>query len=212
MTTTFRMLYVFVVIDHGARRLLHLNVTSHPTAAWTLQQFREALGYEDRYRYLIHDRDSIFAKSLDESIERLGLKVLKSPPRSPKANAICERAIGTIRRECLDWLIPMSEAHLRAILKDWRTHYNGSRPHMALGPGVPDPPPKTALFQARQSRHRLATASSCARNPCWAGCITSIHWCRLPVDPIFAEDSGKDAAAVAKKLRELAAQVEARSK
>ena len=63
--------------------------------------------------------------------------VLKSPLRSPKANAICERAIGTIRRECLDWLIPMSERHLRAILKDWRAHYNGSRPHMALGPGVP---------------------------------------------------------------------------
>ena len=155
VTTTFRILYVFVVIEHGARRLLHLNVTSHPTAVWTLQQLREALGYEDRYRYLIHDRDSIFAKRLDESIERLGLKVLKSPLRSPKANAICERAIGTIRRECLDWLIPMSEGHLRAILNDWRTHYNGSRPHMALGPGVPDPPPKTALFQAQRSRHRI---------------------------------------------------------
>jgi len=81
VTATFRMLYVFVVIEHGARRLLHLNVTAHPTAAWTLQQLREALGYEDRYRYVLHDRDSIFAKSLDESIERLGLKVLKSPPR-----------------------------------------------------------------------------------------------------------------------------------
>ena len=80
-----------MVIEHGARRLLHLNVTSHPTAAWTLLQLREALGYEERYRYLIHDRDSIFAKSLDESIKRLGLKVLKSPPRSPMANAICER-------------------------------------------------------------------------------------------------------------------------
>jgi putative transposase len=155
VTATFRMLYVFVVIEHGASRLLHLNVTSHPTAAWTLQQLREALGYEDRNRYLIHDRDSIFAKSLDESIERLGLKVLKSPLRSPKANAICERAIGTIRRECLDWLIPMSEGHLRAILNDWRTHYNRARPHMALGPGVPDPPPETAVMKARRSRHRI---------------------------------------------------------
>ena len=108
---------MFVVIDHGARRLLHLNVTAHPTAAWTLQQLREALGYEDRYRYLIHDRDSIFAKSLDDSIKRLGLKVLKAPLRSPQANAICERLIGTIRRECLDWLIPVSEAHLRSILR-----------------------------------------------------------------------------------------------
>ena len=73
-----------------------------------------------------------------------------------KANAICERSIGTIRRECLDWLIPMSEAHLRAILKDWRAYYNGSRPHMALGPGVPDPPAtKAATSPAQQSRHRI---------------------------------------------------------
>lgn len=155
VTATFRMLYEFVVIEHGARRLLHLNVTAHPTAAWTLQQLRDAFGYEDRYRYLLHDRDSIFAKSLDESIERLALKVLKSPLRSPKANAICERIIGTIRRECLDWLIPVSEAHLRAILKDWRAYYNGARPHMALGPGVPDPAPAPTLASEENPRHRL---------------------------------------------------------
>jgi putative transposase len=90
-TATFRLLYVFVVIEHRSRRLIHCNVTAHPTAAWTLQQLREAVGLEERYEYLIHDRDSIFAKHLDESIGRLGLKVLKSPPRSPRANAICER-------------------------------------------------------------------------------------------------------------------------
>ena len=100
-------------------------------------------------------RDSIFPNSLDESIERLGLKVLKSPLRSPKSNAICERMIGTIRRECLDWLIPVSETHLRAILKDWRAYYNGSRPHMALGPGVPDPPATPRLDSRKNSRHRL---------------------------------------------------------
>jgi len=133
---------VFVVIEHGARRLLHLNVTAHPTAAWTLQKLREALGYEDRYRYLIRDRDSIVAKSLDESIERLGLEGLTSPLRSPKANAICERAIGTIRRECLDWLIPMSEAHLRSILKDWRAHHSRAPPHMARGPERARPAPE----------------------------------------------------------------------
>jgi hypothetical protein len=71
------------------------------------------------------------------------------------ANAICERVIGTIRRECLDWLIPMSEAHLRTILKDWRMHYNGSRPHMGLGPGFPDPPPALALASKPNSRCRL---------------------------------------------------------
>jgi putative transposase len=155
VTVSFRLLYVFVMIEHGSRRLLHLNVTAHPTAAWTLQQLRDALGYERRYGYLIHDRDCIFAPSLDESIGRLGLAVLKSPFRSPKANAICERAIGTIRRECLDWLIPISESHLRSILKEWRTHYNGSRPHMALGPGFPDPPVTLPLALRQNSWDRL---------------------------------------------------------
>jgi hypothetical protein len=88
VTATFRLLYVFVVIHHRSRRLLHFNVTAHPTAAWTPQQLREAIGLEDDYRYLLHDRDSIFAGSLDRSIKNLGLSVLKSPPHSPRANAI----------------------------------------------------------------------------------------------------------------------------
>ena len=106
-----------VLIEHGSRRLVHFNITQHPTADWTLQQLREAIGCGNAYRYLLHDRDRIFARSLDESIRNLGLTVLKSPPHSPKVNAICERVIGTIRRECLDWLIPLSQSHLRWILK-----------------------------------------------------------------------------------------------
>jgi hypothetical protein len=82
VTATFRLLYVFVVIEHRSRRLIHCNVTAHPSPAWTLQQLRDAVGFEERYEYLLHDRDSIFAKHLDESIGRLGVKVLKSPPRS----------------------------------------------------------------------------------------------------------------------------------
>jgi putative transposase len=165
VTATFRPLYVFVLIQHGSRRLLHLNVTAHPTAAWTLHQLRDAIGFEDAYRYLIHDRDSIFAGGLDESIKSLGLRVLRSPPHSPMANAVCERLIGTIRRECLDWLIPLSESHLRSILKEWVTHYNGARPHMALGPGVPDSPAGAALRPNEKSRHHLgARAIVCARS------------------------------------------------
>ncbi len=124
VTATFRMLYVFVVIEHGSRRLLRVDVTANPSADWALQQLREVVGEDNAHRYLLHDRDSIFAKHLDESIKALGLRVLKSPPRSPKANAICERVIGTIRRECLDWMIPLSEVHLRGILKIWVEHYN----------------------------------------------------------------------------------------
>ena len=97
----------------------------------------------------------IAARRLDESIRRLGLVVLKSPPHSPKANAICERVIGTIRRECLDWLIPLSASHLRSILNEWVAHYNRSRPHMALGPGVPDPPPANVRPSAQPPRHQI---------------------------------------------------------
>jgi putative transposase len=154
VTSTFRVLYVLVVIEHHSRRLIHFNVTAHPTAQWTRQQLREAVGYEERYEYLLHVRDAIFSVELDESIRRLGLRVLKSPPCRPKANAICERVIGTIRRECLDWIIPFSEANLRQTLKAWVTHYNRGRPHTALGPGVPDPPASLAV-PLSSSRHRL---------------------------------------------------------
>ena len=152
VTATFRMLYVFVVIEHGTRRLAHVNVTTHPSAAWTLQQLREVIADADDHKYLIHDRDSIFARHLDDSIRALGLVALRSPFSSPKANAICERVIGTIRRECLDWMIPMSEAHLRAILREWVAHYNGGRPHSALGPGVPGPPAGSARASKPESR------------------------------------------------------------
>jgi len=161
VTATFRMLYVFVVIEHGNRRLKHVAVTAHPSADWTLQQLREVVGEDTSHRYLLHDRDSIFANHLDESIQALGLKVLKSPPRSPKANAICERVIGTIRRECLDWLIPMTEAHLREILKVWVAHYNGGRPHSSLGPGLPGPPnSEVTTASPLIFRHRLVEGAA----------------------------------------------------
>src|SRR5712672_230407 len=169
VTATFRLLYVFVVIEHHSRRLIHCNVTAHPSAAWTLQQLREAVGFEERYEYLHHDRDSIFAKHLDESRGRLGVKVLKSPPRSPVANAICERVIGTIRRECLDWLIPLSECHLRRTLKSWIRHYNTGRPHMALGPGVPDPPLTNLDPPDPNSRHRRGESFAVRANPILGG-------------------------------------------
>lgn len=159
VTATFRMLYVFVVIEHGTRRLKHVNVTANPTAAWTLQQLREVIGDGGVHRYLIHDRDRIYAQHLDASIKALGLKVLRSPVASPKANSICERVIGTIRRECLDWLIPMSEAHLRSILKSWVEHYNRGRPHSSPGPGVPDPPSELAMLANSVFRHRLAAGA-----------------------------------------------------
>jgi putative transposase len=150
------MLYVFVVIEHGRRRLVRVDVAAHPSADWTLQQLREVVGLDCSHRYLLHDRDRIFAKHLDESVKALGVSVLKSSPRSPKANSICERVIGTIRRECLNWMIPNSEAHLRAILKIWVEHYNHERPHSSLGPEVPGAPnPAVAIVIRSNYRHRM---------------------------------------------------------
>ena len=154
VTATFRLLYVFVLMEHTTRRLLHVNVTAHPTAQWTLQQLREALPCDHTYRFLIHDRDSIFSPQLDQSIRHLGLRVVKTPPQTPQANALCERLIGTLRRECLDFLIPLTAHHLRCILHGWVRHYNTGRLHMSLGPGIPQRPSHLpAALQAH--RHRL---------------------------------------------------------
>jgi putative transposase len=139
VTVTFRLLYVFVVMEHATRRILHANVTAHPTAAWTLQQLREAIPADHTYRFLIHDKDSIFSQHLDQGVCNLGLRVIKTPVWGAQANALCERLIGTLRRECLDFVIPLAENHLRRLLHEWATHYNEGRPHMSLGPGIPQP-------------------------------------------------------------------------
>jgi putative transposase len=140
VTATFRLLYVFVVMEHATRRMLHANVTVQPTAAWTLQQLRAAIPADHPYCFLIHDRDCIFSGRLDQPVRNFGLRVLKTPVRSPRANAPCERLLGTLRRECLDFMIPLGEHHLRRLLSEWRWHYNAGRPHMSLGPGIPEPP------------------------------------------------------------------------
>ncbi len=130
---------MFVAMEIGSRRILHCNVTQHPTAEWTTQQFREFLAFDHPYRYVIHDRDSIFFSGLDTALQGFGVRVLKTPVRAPKANAFCERLIGTIRRECLDFLIPLGEGHLKRILHEWIHHYNRGRPHSSLGLCIPEP-------------------------------------------------------------------------
>jgi putative transposase len=137
VTATFRRLYVFVVLDLETRRVVHWNVTEHPTAGWTIQQFRDGLPLDAAYRFLVHDRDAIFAPAVDDALRSMSLRVLKTPVRAPQANAHCEGFIGTARRECLDWVIPLNEPHLRRVLAEWIAHYNAERPHSALGPGMP---------------------------------------------------------------------------
>jgi transposase InsO family protein len=155
VTARFRILYVLVFTELGRRKILHHNVTPTPTADWTLQQFREALPGDHPYRFVIHDRDSIFSNELDKAVTAMGVRVLRTPVRSPQANAICERLVGTLRRECLDFIIPLGERHLRQVLRSWVTHYNHARVHMSLGPGVPAP--LTPSPPENPHRHRLPT-------------------------------------------------------
>lgn len=145
VTFRFRLLYVFVAMEIGSRKLLHVNVTPQRTSSWTIQQLREAIPSDHSYRWLIHDRSGIFSWDLDRDVEALGIAVLKTPVRAPKANAHCERLIGSLRRECLDWFIPFNERHVRMLAREWAAHYNQARPHRSLGPGIPDPPPGLPL-------------------------------------------------------------------
>jgi putative transposase len=153
VTATFRTLYVFVILELGSRRILHHSITAHPTAEWTLQQLREALPGDHPYRFLIHDRDSIFSRKLDKAVTDLGVRVLRTPVRAPMANSVCERFGGSRHRECLDFLIPLNERHLRMSVRDWGIHYNRGRPLSSLGPGIPEPNQES--LPASDHRHKL---------------------------------------------------------
>ena len=153
VTATFRVLYVFVLMPVGTRGIVRQNVTAHPTAEWTLQQFREALPGDHAYRFVIHDRDRIYSKDLDRAVEAVGVRVLRTPVRAPKGNSLCERIVRTARRECLDFIIPFSEKHLKRTLLERVAHYNHGRPHKSLGPGIPvplHPPPAPS-----EPRHQI---------------------------------------------------------
>jgi transposase InsO family protein len=167
VTATFRTLYVFVILEIATRRMIHKNVTAHPTAEWTLQQFREVLPGGHGYRYVIHDRDSIFSQQLDRSVKELGVTVRRTPVRAPKANAICERFGGTLRRECLDFVIPLNERHLKMTAQQWGNHYNRGRPHSTLGPGLPEP--TQDKVPASGHRHKLPAGFRIAKTSVLGG-------------------------------------------
>ncbi len=137
--------------------LVHVNVKAYPTAAWTLQLFREVPVAPHAYRFVLHDRDSIDSPGLDAAVTALGVCVLRTPIQAPQANAFCERLLGSLRRECSDLLIPFGEEHLRRMLRAWRLHYNRGRPHSSLGPGLPEPP--SGLPAPALTWHRLPNGS-----------------------------------------------------
>ncbi|HJN91434.1 MAG TPA: integrase core domain-containing protein [Dehalococcoidia bacterium] len=153
-TVTFRTLYVLVVISHDRRRIEHWNVTHHPRAAWIWQQVREATAWGHKPQFLIRDRDRCFGTDFVARAEGIGIATILTPVRAPNANAIAERVIGTLRRECLDHLIVINERHLRRVLGEYIQHYNAMRPHRSLDLDAPEGRPRTARFPGAQLRRR----------------------------------------------------------
>jgi transposase InsO family protein len=148
-TLTFKVLYVLVFIAHGRRDLVHVNVTAHPTAAWVWRQLVEATAWGRRPRFLLRDRDAVYGCDFAQRAAALGIETLLSPVRAPRANAVAERVIGTLRRECLDHVIVLSERHLRTVLSEFLRYYNGDRPHRTLQLQTPLPHVVTATGPIR---------------------------------------------------------------
>ncbi len=134
----FRPLYAFVVIALASRRVVHLGVTRHPTDAWVAQQLREATPFGRHPKYLIRDNDRKFAQMFAQVARATGIAELRTAYRAPKQNAMCERFLGSVRRECLDHVLVLGEAHLRRVLREYVTYFNGARPHQGLQQRIPD--------------------------------------------------------------------------
>jgi transposase InsO family protein len=137
-TITFRVLYVFVVLSHERRRVVHFNVTSHPTAEWTAQQLLQAFPYDTVPRYVLRDRDQIYGQDVQRQLKDMGIKQVLTAARSPWQTPYVERLIGSIRRECLDHIITINEGSLRATLRSYFSYYHDSRCHLALDKDSPD--------------------------------------------------------------------------
>ena len=138
-TATFRVLFVLVVLSHARRRLVHFNVTEHPTAEWTARQLLEACGLEEAPRYLIRDRDKVYGERFSRQAKTLDIREAVIAPRSPWQNAYAERVIGSIRRECLDHVVVIGERHLLGILSKYVDYYNDTRTHLSLAKDSPEP-------------------------------------------------------------------------
>lgn len=160
-TVFFRRFYVLFFIELDTRRVHLAGVTAHPTAAWVTQQARNlAITLGDALsarKFLIHDRDGLFVGPFDLVFRSEGLRVIRTPVRAPRANAICERWIGSLRRECLDWILIFGRRQLNGVLREYVTHYNAHRPHRALDLRPPDADPiplPAARASPRQVRRR----------------------------------------------------------
>jgi len=151
-TVTFRLLYVLLVIQHRRRKILHFNVTAHPTAAWVGQQLREAFPLEGAPQYLLMDNDSIFAAEVERTLAAMNVASMRTSFQSPWQNGVAERLVGTCRRELLDHVIVLNEAHLRRLLSEFLDYYHQDRTHLSLSK---DPPCERAVCSQPSSTAKV---------------------------------------------------------
>jgi putative transposase len=135
----FRSVFAFFIVEHATRRVVHLGVTRHPTDAWVAQQLREATPYGQRPKFLIRDNDAKFGPAFALLARASGIRILRTPVRAPRANAIMERFLGSVRRECLDHILILSERHLHQVLCAYARYFNRARPHQGIQQAVPEP-------------------------------------------------------------------------
>ena len=149
-TLTFGVLYCFFVIAHDRRRILHCNVTRHPTGFWIAQQLREAFPYDSQHEYLILDRDAKFGDAVSESAKAVGLRAVRTSFRSPWQNGVAERWVGSCRRDFLDHVIPLNERHLKRLLSEYIRYYHLDRTHLGLEKDTPERRPAAKLNRSSQ--------------------------------------------------------------
>ena len=136
-TATFRILFGLVVLRHDRRWVVHFNITAHPTAEWTSQQIIEAFPEDNAPQFLIRDRDGIYGNAFRQRVHNMGIEEVLTTPQSPWQDPYCERLIGSIRRECLNHVIVLSERHLRRIMSSYFEYYHGARTHLSLDRNSP---------------------------------------------------------------------------
>ena len=136
-TVNFRLLFGLLILRHGRRRLIHVAVTTNPTADWIARQVSEAFPWDTAPGYLVRDRDGAYGEAFRKRLGAMGIRDRPTAPRSPWQNAYVERLVGSIRRECLDHLIVLNEAHLRRLLRAYADYYNATRTHLSLGKDAP---------------------------------------------------------------------------
>ncbi len=176
VTLFFQTLYAFVIVHVGSRRVVHVNATAQPTDDWIAQQLRDATPFGETAKHLICDNDTKFGPAFDAAAKTCGLEIIHTPYEAPRANAICERFVGSVRRECLDHVLVLSNRQLVRVLVEYSEYFNPSRPHQGLAQQTPD--------SARSGQATVAAGKSIAR-PTSPTAPVQLSNCKLMAVPVL---------------------------